>query len=210
MKDLLKNEKQLRHLFVSNNNLMPDGFRLAFSDSQHLKAEKIATLQYEPEVIWLHLSSQTNIAQQIAEVKQAFPNVKIVAMSNVPSDLEALACFSVSVRGYCNVHSGTQVLLNISNVVVQGGIWIGESIMQKLLTMPSNVVTATNQNTTWDAPLTTREKEVANELVCGASNKEIAEKMSITERTVKAHVGSVLEKLQLRNRLQIALLVKDR
>lgn len=210
MKDSLKNKNQLRHLFVSNNNLMPDGFRLAFSDSQQVRIEKISTLKYEPEVIWLHLSSLTNIAQQIAEVKLVFPNVKMVAMSNIPSDLEALACFSVSVRGYCNVHSGTQVLLNISDVVLQGGIWIGESIMQKLLNMPSNAASSTNQNSTWDASLTTREREVANELVCGASNKEIAEKMSITERTVKAHVGSVLDKLKLRNRLQIALLVKDR
>ncbi|MDO9192336.1 MAG: LuxR C-terminal-related transcriptional regulator, partial [Undibacterium sp.] len=61
----------------------------------------------------------------------------------------------------------------------------------------------------WSADLTEREREVAKTVTLGLSNKEIAAQLGITERTVKAHVGAVLDKLQLKSRLQLALFVKN-
>jgi DNA-binding NarL/FixJ family response regulator len=132
-------------------------------------------------------------------------------MSDLPNDMEALAVFSVMAKAYCNTDAGVEVLLNIASVVEQGGIWIGESIMQKLLgasgiSEEQKLEKVLGQ---WSKLLTGRELEVAKAIAIGLSNKEIATKMGITERTVKAHVGSVLDKLQLKNRLQLALHVKD-
>jgi DNA-binding NarL/FixJ family response regulator len=53
--------------------------------------------------------------------------------------------------------------------------------------------------------LTTREREVAELIAGGASNKDIAERLGITERTVKAHLTSVFQKLGLTSRLQLAV-----
>jgi DNA-binding NarL/FixJ family response regulator len=126
----------------------------------------------------------------------------------MPNDLEALAVFASSARGYCNTHAGDEVLSKVAGVVSQGGLWIGESIMKRLLSapMPKEALTT---NTMWASSLTEREFEVAKAVALGASNKEIATQLGITERTIKAHVGAVLEKLQVRDRLQLALLVKD-
>jgi DNA-binding NarL/FixJ family response regulator len=55
--------------------------------------------------------------------------------------------------------------------------------------------------------LTAREYEVALEVGYGANNKEIAEKLAVSERTVKAHLTSIFEKLALRDRVQLALAV---
>ncbi len=63
------------------------------------------------------------------------------------------------------------------------------------------------ENHGWEEDLTERERETAHHIARGASNKEIARELGITERTVKAHVGAILEKLNLRDRLQIALRV---
>jgi DNA-binding NarL/FixJ family response regulator len=162
-------------------------------------------------VVWLHLNSRQTIAQQVMPVKLAVPQALIVVMSDLPNDMEALAVFSVMAKAYCNTHAGVEVLLNIASVVEQGGIWIGESIMQKLLgasgiSEEQKLEKVLGQ---WSKLLTGRELEVAKAIAIGLSNKEIATKMGITERTVKAHVGSVLDKLQLKNRLQLALHVKD-
>ena len=54
---------------------------------------------------------------------------------------------------------------------------------------------------------TTRARLMGIALATGASNKEIARSLGITERTVKAHVGAILEKLQVRDRLQLSLVV---
>ena len=59
----------------------------------------------------------------------------------------------------------------------------------------------------WSVSLTEREREVAIAVAQGASNKEIARQLDITERTIKAHVGAILEKLGVRDRLQLSLIV---
>jgi len=57
------------------------------------------------------------------------------------------------------------------------------------------------------AVLTKRELEVARTVAGGSSNKEVARQLGITERTVKAHVGAVFQKLKVRDRLHLALIV---
>lgn len=123
--------------------------------------------------------------------------------------MEALAVFSLAARGYCNAHAGKEVLQNVASVVAQGGLWIGESIMQRLLAAPIPVVLVHSTSNAWSAQLTERELEVAKAVARGGSNKEIAAQLGVTERTIKAHVGAIFEKLKLRDRLQLALLVKD-
>jgi DNA-binding NarL/FixJ family response regulator len=87
--------------------------------------------------------------------------------------------------------------------------------MQRLVNATSRLQAATSaavlpEGETWSKDLTDREKQVASTLAGGASNKEIARALGITERTVKAHVGAILEKLQVRDRLQLSLIVNGR
>jgi DNA-binding NarL/FixJ family response regulator len=80
--------------------------------------------------------------------------------------------------------------------------------MQRLLTATARLVPAGEvDEQAWRAPLTPREQETAVLLAKGASNKEIARQLEITERTVKAHVGAMLEKLGARDRLQLSLII---
>ena len=58
--------------------------------------------------------------------------------------------------------------------------------------------------------LTAREQQIALQIGMGSSNKLIAQRLGITERTVKAHLGSVFAKLGVHDRLQLALLVTGR
>jgi DNA-binding NarL/FixJ family response regulator len=62
----------------------------------------------------------------------------------------------------------------------------------------------------WNQTLTGREREVAHAIAEGANNRDIASALQITERTVKAHVSAILEKLRIKSRLQLALIVKNR
>jgi DNA-binding NarL/FixJ family response regulator len=56
--------------------------------------------------------------------------------------------------------------------------------------------------------LTPRERDVAEQVALGASNKEIAERLDITPRTVKAHMGAIFDKLGVRDRLQLVLALR--
>ena len=69
------------------------------------------------------------------------------------------------------------------------------------------VTSGGQQKIDWSAALSDRETQVARLVSAGASNKEIAENLLITERTVKAHLSAVFEKLGVRDRLQLSLRV---
>jgi DNA-binding NarL/FixJ family response regulator len=82
--------------------------------------------------------------------------------------------------------------------------------MQRLLVGTARLPEAAPAPVDWAAPLTERERQVAQAVAAGASNKEIARQLGITERTIKAHTGAIFEKLAVRDRLQLSLLVHGR
>lgn len=205
------------HLFYSSVLEIPTSLSISFPHLQRLvidaERQTLPLDETEACVLWWHLMPGVSVAQQFKTIREIAPAARVVAMSDLPNDVEALAVFSVMAKAYCNTHAGAEVLLKIAQVVDSGGLWIGESIMQRLLNLPvakPEPPAASSVNSVWDMHLTLREREVASAISSGASNRQIADQMGITERTVKAHVGSVLEKLHLKNRLQLALLVKDR
>ena len=162
-------------------------------------------------VFWYHLPGSGPVHERLAPI-MAQAEHPIVILSDQPGDEEALECFALGARGYCNTHADPLLLQRIATVVVQGGLWIGESLMQRLLlgTARMPLPKPVGAPTDWAALLTERERQVASEVAAGASNKEVARRLEITERTVKAHVGAVLEKLGVRDRLQLALIVNGR
>lgn len=198
----------MMHFFCSDSKETPAGLIHAFPHIQTM--DNLSHLDTGIAIVWLHLRPGQTVAKQILQLKAQLPEVFVVCMSDLPNDLEALAVFSMMAKAYCNTHAGAEVLLNIASVVQQGGVWIGESLMQKLLGVPTEPSKLTAAINDWAGVLTGRETEVAKAIAHGATNKQIAVQMGITERTVKAHVGAVLDKLKLKNRLQLALLVKDR
>lgn len=219
---LQEGSQECQHLFYSASLETPLGLLASFPRLRRFAPEKSGECEViSPgvgSVLWWHLTPGISVARQFQEIRLQAPGVVVVAMSDMPHDMEALAVFSVMAKGYCNTHAGQDVLMKIAQVVESGGLWIGESIMHRLLNLPAISVAAPASlaevkpatGGLWDAQLTLREREVATAISGGSTNRQIADQMGITERTVKAHVGSVLEKLHLKSRLQLALLVKDR
>lgn len=201
-------EQVKRNYFYSVATEVPQGLSALDSNLIRVALTDSGTLQ--DGILWFQLSPGQTIASQIQQIAPLTLSCKLVVMSDQPNDLEALAAFAISAKAYCNTHAGVEVLSSIAGVVNQGGIWIGESIMQKLLNQQMPVVQIKQAVAEqWGSQLTGREKEVAVLVAKGLQNREIAESMKITERTVKAHVGAILDKLQLKSRLQLALLVKE-
>lgn len=169
-------------------------------------------------LVWLRLDSERPALEQLAVLRKAVGIFPVIALSNHPDNEEALALFSAGVRGYCNAHATAANLRQVANVVQAGGLWIGEALMQRLLasTQAAMAQMSVAKSLLDQRPrvssdrlsaLTKREQEVARAVAGGSSNKEIARQLGITERTVKAHVGAVFQKLKARDRLHLALMV---
>lgn len=199
------------HLFICAGGVMLPAWREAFGTARAIAFGELATAPAAGAVIWLRLDDSVQLDTVVAAVHAQCGPVPVVILSDTPSDAEALAALSAHARGYCNSHAGAQVLAKVASVVTQGGLWIGEALMHRILAVQHLIqVPAAALRPDWRAPLTAREVQVAELAATGTRYKEIARELLITERTVKAHIGAILEKLDLRDRLQLALLVGAR
>lgn len=128
---------------------------------------------------------------------------RVIVVNTNPSDEEGYAALLAGASAYCHAAAPRELLQQVLSAVNAGEIWAGRSLVMRLLK-------AVNQLPTKIDPLTSlseREREVAYAAARGLSNKEIARDLNITERTVKAHLSSCFEKLQISDRVQLALKV---
>lgn len=199
---------EIQHFFISGNGELLPSWLEAFPNPRGSKTGDIPQNQ-KCDIAWLRITAREPVAQQLEHLRKQLGAVTCVVLSDQPDDEQALAAFAAAARGYCNTHAAPAVLQQVASVVQQGGLWIGESLMQRVIASTARVMPRQDQtaNQSWAERLTERECETARHIARGASNKEIARELGITERTVKAHVGSILEKLRVRDRLQIALRV---
>ncbi|MBI4995391.1 MAG: response regulator transcription factor [Rhodocyclales bacterium] len=196
------------HCFVSAPGELLPRWRDAFPQA----VAKVSHGGTPPDLVWLRLQGDIPAAAQIEAARQQIGDLPLVVLSDQPSDDEALHCFALGARGYCNTHAVPELLRRVADVVLQGGLWIGETLMQRLLqgTARMPLPAPAGAPPDWAALLTDREREVALAVADGASNKEVARQLGITERTVKAHTGAIFEKLGVRDRMQLALVVHGR
>ena len=165
-------------------------------------------------LFWLHAASpesQDWIISTIAAIHRQSADSRIIVLANVPDQRQAVDLLKQGAAGYCHAYTPAAVLLEVKAVVEHGGLWLGQELLQRLIMVskgmlgnqPQHIAELTHK-------LTAREREVALEAAQGLSNKQIARNLDITERTVKAHLKHVFKRLQVRDRLQLALLLSER
>jgi DNA-binding NarL/FixJ family response regulator len=114
--------------------------------------------------------------------------------------LEALRC---GASGFLLKDAGREQLLQAVHTVARGDALIAPSVTRRLLERFLDRAPAILPPAA--AELTPRELDVIREITCGLSNAEIARELGISETTVKSHVARILAKLDLRDRVQIAI-----
>ena len=191
-----------KHVFICASGELLPRWKQAFPKAVAVTPGLITACA---DVLWLRLDATLPASAQISALEAVAGAATLIVLSDTPDDDEAMAVFSLSARGYANSHAAAQTLKQIAKVVDQGGLWIGESLMQRLLAGMHGLSAPARPAQAAEHKLTGRELEVAKAIATGASNKEVARQLSITERTVKAHVSGLFAKLAVSDRLQLAL-----
>ena len=158
--------------------------------------------------VWALLPPGMGVDALVAQLRRQIDGRALVILADEPSQEGAMTALAAGAAGYCNGHAAPAVLQQVAVAVENGGIWVGQGLMQRLLAATARVLPPVEAaGASWRDRLTARELEAAQLLAKGLSNKEIARQLDITERTVKAHVGAMLEKLGARDRLQLSLIL---
>lgn len=193
-----------QHLFLSPAEIQSPRWQQAFPAAQISDAAPHINTH---EFVWMMLRDELSFIQ-IQSLSAA--GARVIAMTAIESPQEARRALEAGASGYVHYLAIPQVLEQVAQVVSAGGMWLGADLMRQLVLATARILPAASTPSADLSLLTSREKAVAELVAAGKSNKEVARDLDITERTVKAHLGSAFEKLRVRDRLQLVLMFSNK
>jgi DNA-binding NarL/FixJ family response regulator len=145
--------------------------------------------------------------EDIKRLHGTFSNSKVMMLEDVPNESRGVELIKSGILGYGNTYLDPSMLSEAIKVIEMGEIWISKRIIQWLANHcnqePSDIDLFNHDRLFRE--LTPSEISIMNYLLDGDSNKSIARKLGITERTVKAHLTSIYRKTGIKDRLHLVL-----
>nr|WP_322744321.1 MULTISPECIES: response regulator transcription factor [unclassified Coleofasciculus] len=136
------------------------------------------------------------------QICQQFPPIKVLVLTTFDDDEYVTQALQYGAAGYLLKDTPPEELAQAIRAVHKGYTQLGPGIGKKIAAqIPAQ---PPNPSAIWDE-LTPREQEILQLIATGASNREIALSLYISEKTVKNHVTSILSRLNLRDRTQAAI-----
>jgi len=188
-------------LYAQNAGLL-DRWSRSLSEQQ-CQAINWSQVDSLPAMKPLLIHWQSLSAAQREQINKITPERAVVVLTDTPEVEEGRRLILAGVRGYANSYIHETLLPDLMAEIQKGNIWAVPEILQAILRdfLQSKPAQARVE---YDiTQLTDRETEVYQELMKGSSNKEIARNLSITERTVKAHVAAILRKTGAPDRVHL-------
>jgi two-component system nitrate/nitrite response regulator NarL len=158
--------------------------------------------QLRPDVILMDIYMPRMDGLEAAKlIHERFPNIAIVMLTSSEKDGHLYEAVQVGVSGYLLKSLDANELFDLLNGVKNGETAMTRAMAGRLLKVVANRISDEDRG---EQPLTERELFVLRLVASGASNLEIAQKLSISVNTVKSHLKNILDKLQVENRTQAA------
>lgn len=159
--------------------------------------------------------ARCGVVEAVAEISSTSGETHIIIIDTPQlPETEQVALFKLGVHGFCHRDISAELLVKAVEAVVNGELWMQRSLITRIIDeLTQNGSSArTGYSLSGGSVidcLTPRELEVARMVHKGGNNKSIARTLDISERTVKAHLSSIFRKLNIENRLHLALFFHD-
>ncbi|RWF21611.1 response regulator transcription factor [Mesorhizobium sp.] len=181
------------------------GFELVGEGASAEDAERLVRASM-PDILLLDISMPGGGLGALASILSAMPEQKIVMLTVSETNADVAQALKAGARGYVLKGVGSKALAEILRDVANGQSYVSPSLSARLL---SDLLQPTGSKPDPLAQLTGREAEILKLVAEGLSNKEVAARLSLQEKTVKHHMTRVLAKLNVRNRTEAALLMHE-
>jgi DNA-binding NarL/FixJ family response regulator len=181
------------------------GFELVGEGASAEDAERLVRAS-TPDILLLDISMPGGGLNALAGILSAIPDQKIVMLTVSETNADVAQALKAGARGYVLKGVGSKALAEILRDVANGQSYVSPSLSARLL---SDLLQPAGSKPDPLAQLTGREAEILRLVAEGLSNKEVAARLSLQEKTVKHHMTRVLAKLNVRNRTEAALLMHE-
>ncbi|HET7595259.1 MAG TPA: response regulator transcription factor [Stellaceae bacterium] len=174
-----------------------------FATADELLRIVAASEQFDLVLIGAATAEHVDLAQ-LERVREAQPETPLVVVAENGSPQRARAILGAGARGFLPASLSLKVLMGALDLVLAGGVYVPSSLIEApSRQMGEGGVEAPSEP--W-SELTRRQRDVLGLISQGKSNKLIADALSMSESTVKAHVKQIIKRLHVSNRTQAALL----
>ena len=163
-----------------------------------------------PDMILLDLDMPDGGLQAARVINEQFPVIKIAILTASESEDHLVDSLKVGSRAFILKGVAARELVRIVRAVYAGESYVPPALAASILMEMGGKKAPPSQEQMHFDELTTRGKEILEKLAQGLSNKEIGEQLFLSEKTVKHYVTNILQKLQVRNRVEAALLAQKR
>jgi len=178
------------------------GFEIVGEGETAADAEKLAS--GKPQIMLLDISMPGGGLKAAANILARHPDQKIVMLTVSEANADLAMALRTGVRGYVLKGVGSSQLAEILHSVSAGEQYISHTLSTRLL---NDLIKPEAGKADLIAKLSSREAGILSLVAEGLSNKEVAKRLALQEKTVKHHMTRVLAKLNVRNRTEAALLM---
>ncbi len=162
--------------------------------------------EHAPQVMLLDISMPGGGVEAARAIAKAHPGIRTIVLTVSEREDDVIAAMEAGARAYILKGVGGPELLATIRAVSRGETYIAPQIAARVLSrMQRRVNGGASKAKAVESELTLREEQIMDQVAKGLTNKEIALKFSLSEKTVKHYMTSVMQKLQVRNRVQAVL-----
>ena len=210
-------DKMIKLLLVDDQDILTEGLKLILGAEEDIevigtanngkKAYDLCRIR-KPDLVLMDIQMpEVNGVEATAMIKKDFPHIKIIVLTTFNDDEYIYDALKNGASGYLLKDTSPIEILNAVRTVYDGGALIQSQVAVKVLDKFSQLA---NETVDKDVDpkaelLTDREIEICRLIAEGKNNQEIAEVLFLSQGTVKNHITRVLEKLDLRDRTQLAI-----
>lgn len=172
-----------------------------------LEAVKLAK-QTQPDIVLLDLvMPEMDGLQATPKIIEASPHSRVIILTSFGEEEKVLPAIRAGAQGYLLKDIPPAELVQAVREAYQGKVQLHPEVAKKLMLLAAAKEAPTTNHAAAESEngLTEREQEVLQLIADGRNNREIAEKLVISEKTVKSHVSNILSKLHLDDRTQAAI-----
>lgn len=162
-----------------------------------------------PDIVLLDVNMPGGGVEAARAISNVCPVVKIIMLTVSESEEHVHQAMEAGVRGYVLKGTSGLELINTLRAVARGEYYVTPRLAARILALSKRSAKGSDPEDSFP-DLTKREEQILDRVARGLTNKEIAKDLQISEKTVKHYMTNIMQKLQVRNRVEAALVFKKK